>query len=312
MPGRSGSNSSRRAGRATQHAVAATGHDNHHRQIELNGLSLFYREAGEASAPVLLLLHGFPAASRMFRDLMPALSDRYRVIAPDYPGFGHSDVPDGDAFECTFANMTALISALLDAKKIDRFAIYAHDLGVPIGFRLALARPDQIAALIVQNGSVYEEGLGRFFAPFLDIWQESTPARREALRGRLAMDEIRRQYLAGVEDPSRIDPDNWIIDHAQLSRPGAAERMIELLCDYRSNLLLYPKFQNFLRTKQPPTLVLWGEHDIVFPAAGAHAYRRDLPNAHLHFLASGNLALEDRKSEVALLVRQFLDGALRP
>lgn len=308
MPGRSGSQSSRRPGRAP----GPTGPFNHHRQIELNGLSVFYREAGRADAPVLLLLHGFPAASRMFRDLMLALSDRYRVIAPDYPGFGHSAVPNRDAFECTFANTAALISALLNAKGIERFAIYAHDLGAPIGFRLALARPGQIAALIVQNGNVYEEGIGTFFAPLLDFWQEPTPARRAALRERLTLDAIRSQYLAGVEDPSRIDPDNWVIDYAQLCRPGAAELMIELLCDYRTNLLLYPKFQSFLRAEQPPTLVLWGENDVIFPAAGAHAYRRDLPNAQLHLLASGNLALEDRKAEIAQLVRRFLDEELRP
>lgn len=281
-----------------------------HRHVDVNGLSIFYREAGLPDAPALLLLHGFPSSSRMFRNLIPALADRYRVIAPDYPAFGHSEAPPRDAFEYSFTNFTAVIEAFLDRLGIGRYALYVHDFGAPVGLGLALSDPTRISALIVQNGNAYEEGLSGFFAPLHSYWADPTHEKREVLRGVLTLEMTRWQYVEGVREPVWIDPDNWLIDHALLSRSGIAEVMLDLFYDYRVNLSLYPSFQAFFREYRPPTLIVWGKGDPIFATAGAQAYLHDMPDAQLHLLPSGHFALEDMQQEIAVLVRAFLGETL--
>jgi pimeloyl-ACP methyl ester carboxylesterase len=275
--------------------------------MEIDGVRVFYREAGPEDGPVVLLLHGFPSSSRMFRDLIPALADRYHVIAPDYPGFGHSAAPRREAFEYSFANYARLIERLTEQLGAERYAIYVNDYGAPVGFRLALAHPDRITAMVIQNGNAYEEGLSPFWAPIQRYWREPTPANRAALRAGLTPDATRTQYIDGVREPMRIDPDNWLVDQALLDRPGVDEIMLDLFYDYRTNVELYPRFQAFFRERRPPTLIVWGEHDVIFPAAGARAYLRDLPHAEMHLLDSGHFALEDKRQEITNLMRVFLD-----
>lgn len=300
------------AARTSGTTVAAATRPTHHRHADVDGASIFFREAGPAQAPVVVLLHGFPTSSRMYRDLMPALSDQYRVIAPDYPAFGHSAVPERESFNYSFATYAALVDSLLRQLNVGRYAMYVQDFGAPVGFRLALADPSRVTALIVQNGNAYDDGLGSFFAPLFEYWQDPTPEHRNALRGMLTLDATRWQYLEGVGDPTRIDPDNWAIDYALLQRPGIDAIMLDLFHDYRANISLYPQVHAFLRERQPPSLILWGRNDVIFPVAGAHAFLRDVPHAQLHLLDSGHFALEDKKEEIARLVREFLDSSLAP
>lgn len=278
----------------------------HHRTATVDGVSVFYREAGPKHAPVIVLLHGFPTSSRMFRNLIPALADRYRVIAPDYPGFGHSGVPDRARFDYRFARYAELVDRLLAELGAGRYALYVQDYGAPVGYRLALKHPERISALIVQNGNAYDEGLREFWEPLKAYWKSDSQQHRDVLRAGLTLAATKSQYLDGVRDPSRVEPDSWVHDQALLDRPGVDEIMLDLFKDYGSNVALYPQFQAFFRQRRPPTLIVWGKNDIIFPAEGAHPYLRDLPDAELHLLDTGHFALEDKGAEIATLMRRFL------
>ncbi|MGH8185755.1 MAG: alpha/beta fold hydrolase [Steroidobacteraceae bacterium] len=282
----------------------------HHRTAVVDGIKVFYREAGPPDAPVLLLLHGFPSSSNMFRNLIPALSDRYRVIAPDYPGFGLSDAPDRARFDYRFAKLTEVVDGLLTQLRVRSYALYVMDYGAPVGYRLALRHPERVTALIVQNGNAYTEGLREFWKPIKAYWSSGSKEDREALRAGTTLEATRSQYLDGVADPSRIDPTAWLYDQARLDRPGNAEIQLDLFYDYRTNVELYPRFQEFFRQRRPPTLIVWGKNDAIFPPEGAHPYLRDLPDAELHLLDTGHFALEDKGAEIARLMRDFLERKL--
>jgi pimeloyl-ACP methyl ester carboxylesterase len=282
----------------------------HYRTATIDGVRLFYREAGPADAPVVVLLHGFPTSSHMYRNLIPALADRYHVIAPDYPGFGQSDVPDRKTFNYSFARFAELMDGLLTQLGAQRYALYVQDYGAPVGYRLALRHPERITALVVQNGNAYEEGLKEFWKPIKAYWADGSRAHREALRAALSLQATKSQYLDGVRDATRIAPDNWVHDQALLDRPGVDEIMLDLFKDYGSNVALYPQFQSFFRTRRPPTLIVWGQNDVIFPADGARPYLRDLPNAELHLLDTGHFALEDQGADIAALTHEFLDRKL--
>ncbi|MET3352495.1 UNVERIFIED_ORG: pimeloyl-ACP methyl ester carboxylesterase [Xanthobacter viscosus] len=282
----------------------------HYRSKTIDGVDVFYREAGPADAPVLLLLHGFPSSSHMFRNLIPLLADRYRVIAPDYPGFGHSAVPDRARFSYGFAAYAGLVDRLMGELHASSYALYVMDYGAPVGYRLALMHPERVTALVVQNGNAYEEGLSPFWTPLKAYWADGSQANRNALRAGLTREATRTQYVNGVSDVSRIDPDTWLVDQALLDRPGVDEIMLDLFKDYASNVALYPAFHAFFRERHPPTLVVWGANDEIFPAAGAQAYLKDLPKAELYLLDSGHFALEDKGPEIATLMRDFLARSL--
>lgn len=279
----------------------------HYKSVSINGVKVFYREAGPKDAPVILLLHGFPTSSHMFRNLIPLLADRYRVIAPDYPGYGQSDAPDHKTFAYTFANLTDIVEKLTEKVGAGRYSMYVMDYGAPIGYRLALKHPERVESLIVQNGNAYTEGLAAFWDPIKAYWAEKTPARREALAGLLTLETTKFQYTDGMGDVARISPDNWVVDQALLDRPGNKDIQLDLLGDYGSNVPLYPQFQAFFRERKPPTLIVWGRNDVIFPEAGAHPYLRDLPDAEMHILNSGHFALEDKLDVMAPLIRDFLD-----
>lgn len=283
----------------------------HFRIARVDGIEIAYREAGPADAPVIILLHGFPTSSRMFRNLMPLLADRYHVIAPDYPGFGQSPAPERNAFHYSFESYAKLVDGLLTRLRVTRYALYVQDYGAPIGYRLAIAHPERVTALVVQNGNAYEEGLSPFWTPIRAYWADPSPVNRNALRAGLTLQATRSQYVDGVADPSRIDPENWLVDQALLDRPGINDIMLDLFGDYGTNVALYPRFQNLFRTRQPPTLIVWGQNDAIFPAEGARAYLRDLPRAELHLFDSGHFALEDKGDEIAALMRDFLSRSLR-
>jgi pimeloyl-ACP methyl ester carboxylesterase len=280
----------------------------HHRTIEIDGLQIAYREAGDPGKPVLLLLHGFPASSFMFRDLIPRLRDQFHVIAPDYPGFGHSAAPSGVDFEYTFEHLADVMATFTDRLGLDRYALYLQDFGGPVGFRLATRRPERVSFLVVQNANAYEEGLpDSFWQLPRRLWADPSPANRAAI-GEAAMSEaaLEWNYTHGTADPSRISPDSWLLQSALLSRPGNREAMLDLLVDYRANLERYPEWHEYFRTHQPPTLVVWGRHDEIFPESGAHAYTRDLPAVDLNLLDTGHFALEDRVNTIAALASDFL------
>ena len=281
-----------------------------YRTARVDGIDIFYREAGAADAPAILLLHGFPTSSHMFRNLIPALAHRYRVIAPDYPGFGHSGTPDRRGFTYSFARFAELMDGLLNQLGVERYALYMQDYGAPVGFRLALRHPERIMTLVVQNGNAYEEGLKQFWNPIKAYWADGSDAHRAALRAGLTLAATKSQYLEGVRDPSRVAPDAWLHDQALLDRPGIDEIMLDLFKDYGSNVALYPQFQAFFRSRKPPTLIVWGTNDVIFPADGARSYLRDLPDAELHLLDTGHFALEDKGDEIAALMLDFLDRKL--
>jgi pimeloyl-ACP methyl ester carboxylesterase len=281
-----------------------------YRTVEVEGVEVFYREAGAPSSPVLLLLHGFPSSSHMFRNLMPLLADRYRVIAPDYPGFGYSAAPPREAFSYGFARFADLIEGFTESLGIDRYGLYVFDYGAPVGFRLAARHPERVLALIVQNGNAYDEGLAGFWDPIRAYWASGSAAEREALRWLTGPSATRWQYANGVSDPARLSPDGWTHDQALLDRPGNAEIQLDLFYDYRSNVPLYPEWQDYFRTHRPPTLVVWGEKDEIFVAAGAGPYRRDNPDAEIHLIDTGHFALETHVGDIAGLIREFLDRKL--
>ncbi len=282
-----------------------------HRTAKVDGIDIFYREAGPSGAPVIVLLHGFPTSSRIFRNLIPALSDSFRVIAPDYPGFGQSAVPDPKSFQYGFAKFTELVDGLLAQLAATQYALYVMDYGAPVGFRLALRHPERVTALVVQNGNAYDEGLKEFWKPIKAYWANPSPENRNVLRGGLTFEATKLHYVDGVRDPSRIDPDSWVHDQALLDRPGLSEIQLDIFKDYASNVALYPKFQEFFRTRKPPTLIMWGKNDKIFPADGALAYKRDLPDAELHLLDTGHFALEDKGDEIAAMMRDFLARSLK-
>lgn len=281
-----------------------------HHTLNIDGVSIFYREAGPADAPAVVLLHGFPSSSNMFRHLIPALADRYHVIAPDYPGFGHSDMPDRTRFQYSFARFADITDALLTRLAVSRYSLYVMDYGAPVGYRLALKHPERVDALVIQNGNAYAEGLKEFWKPIKAYWTSGQAAERNALRAGTTLAATRAQYLGGVADPSRVDPSAWVLDQALLDRPGNVEIQLDLFYDYRTNVALYPQFQAFFRERQPPALIVWGKNDTIFPADGARAYLKDLPRAELHLLDTGHFALEDQGEEIARLMRDFLDRAL--
>lgn len=279
----------------------------HHRTAEVEDVKLFYREAGPREGPVVVLLHGFPTSSHMFRNLIPFLADRYRVIAPDYPGFGQSDAPDHKAFAYTFDHYAELVDRLLAQLGVTRFAMYLMDYGAPVGWRLALKHPDSITGLIIQNGNAYDEGLKAFWDPIKRYWREGSDESRNALHKLVAPETTIFQYTDGVADPSRVSPDNWTHDQPLLDRPGNEDIQLDLFYDYRTNLPLYPQVQAWLRDKQPPTLIVWGKNDYIFPADGAHPYKRDLKNLEFHLLDTGHFVLEDKADEAFPLIHDFLD-----
>jgi pimeloyl-ACP methyl ester carboxylesterase len=283
----------------------------HYRTATIDGTKIFYREAGPADGPVVLLLHGFPTSSHMFRNLIPLLADKYRVIAPDYPGYGQSDAPDPARFTYSFDHYANIVDQLAVQLGAKRYAMYVMDYGAPVGYRLALKHPERVSALIIQNGNAYAEGLLKFWDPIKTYWADPSQQNRDALRGLFTLETTKFQYTDGVGDLSRISPDNWMIDQALLDRPGNSEIQLDMLKDYGTNVPLYPKFQAFFRERQPPALIVWGKNDTIFPEAGAHPYLRDLSNAELHLFPTGHFALEEKLDVMAPLIRDFLDRKLR-
>lgn len=278
----------------------------HHRTAEVNGLNLFYREAGDLGRPTVLLLHGFPSASHMFRNLIPELASRYHVVAPDLPGFGMTEQPTRDKFTYTFENLTKVIGRFTEVLGLKKFAIYVFDYGAPIGFRLAVKNPERITAIITQNGNTYLEGVSDAFAPVLAYWKDPTQANRDALRGFLAPQTTLFQYTHGVADPTLVSPDGRNLDDFYLARPGNDEIQLDLLLDYQSNVGLYGTIQAYLREHQPPVLAVWGKNDPFFVPPGAEAFKRDIPSADIRFVDSGHFALETHAREIGAAMREFL------
>jgi pimeloyl-ACP methyl ester carboxylesterase len=277
-----------------------------YRHTDVDGFKVFYREAGRAGAPKLLLLHGFPSSGHMFRDLIPQLADRYHIVAPDLPGFGQSDRPRHDQFEYTFDNLANVIERFTEVIGFDRYAVYVFDYGAPTGFRLAVRHPERITAIISQNGNAYEEGLSDGWNPIRAYWQDESPANREALRAMLTHDTTVWQYTHGVADTSAVSPDGYTLDEFYLSQPGADDIQLDLFRDYRSNVALYPKFQEYFRTHKPRFLAVWGKNDPFFLPPGAEAFKRDIPNADVRFFDTGHFALETHATEIATAIKEFL------
>ncbi|HKT92063.1 MAG TPA: alpha/beta hydrolase [Paraburkholderia sp.] len=278
-----------------------------YRRADVDGFNVFYREAGRIDAPKLLLLHGFPSAGHMFRDLMPKLADRFHIVAPDLPGFGQSDLPDREQFTYTFENIANVIARFTEHIGFDRFAVYVFDYGAPTGFRLALAHPERITAIISQNGNAYEEGLSDGWNPIRAYWQDPSPTNRDALRALLTREATIWQYTHGTPDASSVSPDGYSLDDYYMSRPGAHEIQLDLFRDYRNNVALYPAFQEYFRAHRPPFLAVWGKNDPFFLPAGAEAFKRDLPQAVVRFFDTGHFALETHAAEIATAITQFLE-----
>jgi pimeloyl-ACP methyl ester carboxylesterase len=277
-----------------------------YRHADVDGFKVFYREAGRPGAPKLLLLHGFPSSSHMFRDLIPELADRFHIVAPDLPGFGQSDMPSRDDFTYTFDNIANVIEHFTEVIDFDRFAVYVFDYGAPTGFRLAIRHPERITAIISQNGNAYEEGLSEGWNPIRAYWQDASPSNRDALRALLTHETTVWQYTHGVPDTASVSPDGYSLDDFYLSRQGAHEVQLDLFRDYQSNVALYPAFQQYFRTHQPPLLAVWGKNDPFFLPAGADAFRRDIPGAVVRFFDTGHFALETHATEIAAAISDFL------
>ncbi len=278
-----------------------------HRSVKIDGLDIFYREAGPQDAPTALLLHGFPTSSHMFRNLIPALADQYHVIAPDYPGFGQSSAPPVDQFAYTFDKLADVVEKFTEEVGLKSYTLYVQDYGAPVGYRLAVKHPERVTGLVVQNGNAYEEGLDNdFWKPLKAYWKDRTDQSAEPLRGFLNLEGTKWQYTHGVRNVEAISPDTWTTDQALLDRPGNKDIQLALFYDYRTNPPLYPAWQAYFRKHQPPTLVVWGENDKIFPAEGAHPYKRDLKNIEFHLLDTGHFALEEDGERIASLMREFL------
>jgi pimeloyl-ACP methyl ester carboxylesterase len=280
-----------------------------YRSIPVDGTSIFYREAGSAGAPKLLLLHGFPTSSHMFRDLIPLLADRFQIAAPDLPGFGLSHIPDG---RLNFDRIAQTIDRFTEVVGFDRYALYVFDYGAPTGFRLAIKHPERVSAIISQNGNAYLEGLSDGWNPIRAYWENNSQANREALRKFLAPETTAWQYKHGVPDSTAVSPDGYSLDNFYLSRPGVAELQLDLFGDYQSNVALYPKFQDYFRSHRPPLLAAWGKNDPFFLPAGAEAFKRDIPEAMVRFFDTGHFALETHAGEIAATIREFLARSTKP
>lgn len=272
----------------------------------VSGVDVFFREAGAKSDPQVVLLHGFPTSSHMFRNLIPELADDYHVIAPDFPGYGLSAAPSVDEFEYTFDHLSGIIDELLERRGFDSYALYLMDYGAPVGYRIAAAHPERVTALLVQNGNAYVEGLREFWDPLKKYWESESAEDADALRPFLSLEGKKWQYQHGTRHPESISPDNWMVAQPLLDRPGNQEIQLALFLDYRSNVPLYPDWQRYFREHQPPTLIVWGKNDHIFPAEGAHPYLRDLPSAELHVLDTGHFALEEDGERIAAAIRSFL------
>jgi pimeloyl-ACP methyl ester carboxylesterase len=278
----------------------------HYKTARINDLDIFYRDAGPQDAPAILLLHGFPTSSNMFRNLIPRLAGSFRVIAPDYPGFGLSSMPDHRNFAYTFANYAEIVDKLVEQLGISKYSMYVMDYGAPVGYRLALRHPERVQALIVQNGNAYDEGLLKFWDPIKKYWNEDKLENREGIYFLVEPKATRWQYENGVSDLSLLDPTTWAVDQIGLDRPGNRDIQMDLMYDYRTNVPLYPEFQAFFRNNQPPTLIVWGKNDFIFPPEGAGPYSRDLKNLETHLLDTGHFALETHGEEIATRIEGFL------
>jgi pimeloyl-ACP methyl ester carboxylesterase len=277
------------------------------RRVNADGVTILYREAGPANAPVVLLLHGFPTSSFQFRELIPSLADRYRVIAPDFPGFGFTEIPEQRRYKYSFDGLANTVLAFTDALRLKRYALYVFDYGAPVGLRLAMARPERVTAIISQNGNAYEEGLGDAWGPIRKYWAEPTAENRQVIRKNiLTLEGTRWQYTHGVIDPESVPPESYTLDTALLERPGNKDIQLDLFLDYATNVKLYPKFQGYFRNSKPPLLAIWGKNDPFFIPAGAEAFRKDLPDAKVQFLDTGHFALETHVEEIAVAMRDFL------
>ncbi len=277
-----------------------------HKTINVNGVEIFYREAGSKDSPTILLLHGYPTSSHMFRNLMKDLSDSYHLLAPDYPGYGNSEQPSMEKFAYTFDNMALIIEGFLEKLDVKKYSIYLMDYGAPIGFRIAAKYPERVEALIIQNGNAYDEGLLEFWDPIKKYWNDKTEENGKALEGFHSLDGLKWQYTHGVRDPEKISPDNWNIDLRHLTRDENDKIQLAMFYDYRTNVPLYPGWQAYLRKYQPPTLIVWGKNDYIFPSEGAFPYKRDLKNIEFHLLDTGHFALEEDGDVIAKLIREFL------
>jgi pimeloyl-ACP methyl ester carboxylesterase len=282
----------------------------HRKRVEADGVRIFYREAGDPNAPVVLLLHGFPASSFQYRELIPRLADRYRVIAPDMPGFGFTEVPADRKYVYTFAGLAKTIEAFTDALGLKKYALYIFDYGAPTGLRLAMAHPERVTAIVSQNGNAYEEGLGDAWAPIRRYWSDPSAANRNAIRGALTAEGMKHEYSVGMSSSDVVAPESYTLDAALLARPGNVDIQLDLFLDYANNVKLYPKFQEYFRSSKPPLLAIWGKNDLYFIPPGAKAFRRDIPNATVQFLDTGHFALETHLEEIADAMRVFLAANL--
>ena len=283
-----------------------------YRTIAIDGLDIFYREAGSRENPTILLLHGFPTSSHMFRNLMSALADRFHLVAPDYPGYGNSSMPTVDEFDYTFDHLAQIVEKFITAIDLKKYSLYVMDYGAPIGYRIAAKYPERVQSLIVQNGNAYEEGLREFWDPIKAYWQERSPENADKLRPFFTLETTKWQYTNGVRNPEAISPDTWNMDQLFLDRPGNVEIQLALFYSYGTNPPLYPQWQEYFRKYQPPTLIVWGKNDYIFPAEGAYPYKRDLKDVEFHLLDTGHFALEEDGDAIANYIRQFLASRLQP
>lgn len=278
----------------------------HYKTAKVDGLDIAYREAGPANAPTLLLLHGFPTSSHMFRDLIPALADKFHIVAPDLPGFGRSSMPSRSEFTYTFDHLADVISRFTEVMGLKKFGIYIFDYGSPVGLRIAVKHPERISAIISQNGNAYVEGLSDGWNPIRAYWKDPSDANRDALRGFLAPEATYWQYTHGTTDPTRVSPDGYSLDDFYMARPGAHDVQLDLLLDYASNVAMYPDFHAYFKKHQPPILAVWGKNDPFFLPPGAEAFKRDVPGARVEFFDTGHFALETHHGEIAKVIREFL------